>query len=113
MANTFRTRTIYSASTDYIRQEDGTVGTSTHGDFWRLEDGTGTTASPTTTHGGKISTETTSNATFYQCPDNVTSIILSISLINKYNEAVSCIVYLNTDTSITKTVNDMKRYSKL
>lgn len=97
MANSFKTRTKYSVSTNYVLQENS--------DFWMLEDGTGTTASPTTTHGGKISTEETTNNTFYQCPDNTTTIILSISLINKYTEAVSCAVYLNTSTSVTKTVD--------
>ena len=41
MANSFKTRTKYSVSTNYFLQEDG--------NFWMLEDGTGTTASPTTT----------------------------------------------------------------
>ncbi len=97
MANSFKTRTKYSVSTNYFLQEDG--------NFWMLEDGTGTTASPTTTHGGKISTEETSNTTFYQCPDSTTTIVLSISLINKHTESVSCAVYLNTSTSVTKLVD--------
>lgn len=105
MANNFRTKTKYSASTNYFRQEDGTAGTSTHGDSFMLEDGTGNTASPTTTHGGKFATEETSNNTFYQCPDSTTTIVLSMSIINKYNEPVSCIVYLNSTTSETKTVS--------
>ena len=68
----------------------------------RVEDGT---AHDSGTYGGSFSLESLSNTTFYQCPDSTTSVVLSINIINKSDDTVSCIVYLNSSTSDSKTVD--------
>lgn len=101
MANVFKSRTAYSVSTEYFMQEDGTTGAGL-GDNIRLEDGT---AHDSGTYGGSFSLESLSNTTFYQCPDSTTAVVLSINIINKSDDTVSCIVYLNSSTSDSKTVS--------
>lgn len=101
MANNFRSKTSYSTSTEYFMQEDGTTGAGL-GDNIRLEDGT---AHDSGTFGGLFSLESLSNTTFYQCPDSTTAMILSMSIINKSDDTVSCIVYLHSSTAETKTVS--------
>lgn len=101
MANNFRSKTSYSTSTEYFMQEDGTTGAGL-GDNIRLEDGT---AHDSGTFGGFFSLESLSNTTFYQCPDSTTAMILSMSIINKSDDTVSCIVYLHSSTAETKTVS--------
>ena len=93
MANNFRSKTSYSTSTEYFMQEDGTTGAGL-GDNIRLEDGT---AHDSGTFGGLFSLESLSNTT--------TAMILSMSIINKSDDTVSCIVYLNSSTAETKTVS--------
>jgi len=99
MANSFRNKTRKNISTEYFVYNNNADGNDL-GDKILLE--TGINSGEITS---SLALESYANTVIYTCADSTTSILISVSLINKSTDTIGAYLFLNSDTNQTKTVD--------